>query len=85
MENIITNLRIPKDDYLQVKTEAAEMGFSLNEYLNFLIRDLSIRRRLDTVCRDNKNKNFWDLPKISGHKKGSRLEPEDTIIYESLR
>jgi len=77
---IVTNLRIEKEKWVQIKSQASEMGMSVNEYVNYLITDLSIKREL---INDFDKAPIWQLPEI--HKKVKYapmgLSEEDEIIY----
>lgn len=88
-EPIVTNLRISRDDWLQLKTVAAELGMSVNEYINYLIRDLSAKRELlpdikqDQTSR--KNAPIWSLGDIAKKVKKApirKLSADDIAIYE---
>ena len=77
---VVTNLRIDKEKWLQVKSQASEMGMSVNEYINYLITDLSIKREL---IDDFDKAPIWQLPEI--HKKIKSkpmgLSEDDEVIY----
>jgi len=77
---VVTNLRIDKEKWLQIRSQASEMGMSVNGYINYLITDLSMKRELIT---DYNKAPIWQLPEI--HKKiKSRpmgLSENDEIIY----
>lgn len=78
---IVTNLRIDENDWLQLKSEAGEIGMSVNEYVNFLLRDLSIRRSLNPKKEDAL---FWRLGELSRKFKPEplgELSEDDKIIY----
>lgn len=78
---VVTNLRLPENDWLQIKTIAAELGMSINEYLNYLIQDLSAKRQLSPNIT---KRNFvWDLDNLAGikNKPLGALSKEDKIIY----
>lgn len=79
---VITNIRLPKQDWLQVKTTAAELGMSINEYVNFLIRDRSQARELNAPTK--KVRSIWDLPSIAKESKEDvfPLSADDELIYE---
>lgn len=87
---IVTNLRINRDDWLQLKTVAAELGMSVNEYINYLIRDLSTKRELSPDMKLNKrferkNAPIWELGDIAKRIKKTpmgKLSPDDMAIYE---
>lgn len=83
---IVTNLRIDEADWLQIKAEAAELGVSVNEYLNAIIRKTSARLELalekQTPLRENRY-SIWNLPNLAKIKsKPMGLSKEDKIIYE---
>lgn len=77
---VITNLRVDREKWLQIRSQASEMGMSVNKYINYLITDLSMKRELIT---DYNKAPIWQLPEI--HKKiKSRpmgLSEDDEIIY----
>lgn len=77
---IVTNLRIEEDSWLQLKSEAGELGMSVNEYINFLLRDLSNRRLFNPKKRDAL---FWRLGELSKMKSEplGELSEDDKIIY----
>lgn len=79
-KKIVTNLRIDEEKWLQIKSQASEMGMSVNEYINYLITDLSTKRELIT---DFDKAPIWQLPEI--HKKIKSkpmgLSEDDEIIY----
>lgn len=79
---VVTNLRVEKNLWLQIKSQASEMGMSVNEYVNYLITDLSIKREL---INDFDKVPIWQLSEL--HKKIKStpmgLSDEDEIIYGS--
>ncbi|MBU1104432.1 hypothetical protein L6255_01070 [Candidatus Parcubacteria bacterium] len=83
---ITTNVRFPESQWLQVKVEAAEMGFSINQYINRIIEQSSMQKRLALTIKDNKSPavSFWNLPKIAkkwSKRKVLEMSEEDKIIY----
>lgn len=82
---IVTNLRIDKNDWLQVKTVAAELGMSVNEYINYLIRDLSAKLELTPPKNPKKGATLLRLSEISKKFKPEpmgELSEDDKVIYE---
>lgn len=87
---IVTNLRVDENDWLQIKTMAAEMGMSVNEYVNYLIKDLSLKREFFTDKKNAKRKvkklaPIWKLGEITKKVKSSplgELSSDDKLIYE---
>lgn len=77
---VITNLRINKNDWLQLKTMAAELGMSANEYINFLIEDFSKKRTFPSKIKSSSS--FWDLSRFSKIiDKPMGMSKDDKIIY----
>lgn len=87
---VTTNLRLPREDWLQVKTDAAEDGISFNEYIKNMIwecgtgRSLGVRHQPQKRNKSQKPKlTIWDLPKLAKIKdKPMGMSKEDKIIYE---
>ncbi|MDO8657789.1 MAG: DUF1564 family protein [Candidatus Levybacteria bacterium] len=88
---IVTNLRIDKEDWVQIKILAAEMGISVNEYINYLIKDLSLKRELlsdksiKSAKKSKKTASIWKLGEIAKKIKSSPMEElssDDKLIYE---
>lgn len=87
---VITNLRINKHDWLQIKAVAAELGMSVNAYINYLIRDLSAKREFLPDIKPNqaisrKTAPIWALGDITKRIKPTpigHLSADDTAIYE---
>ena len=85
---VVTNLRIDRHDWLQLKAVAGELGMSVNEYVNYLIRDLSAKRELlpDVKHKKKSGKSapIWKLGDIAKKIKRApmdELSPDDKIIY----
>lgn len=83
-KKIVTNLRIDENDWLQIKAEAGEMGMSINEYINYIIRKISVRIELalDKDIPQKEKYSIWNLAglaKIPG--KTMKMSDEDRIIY----
>lgn len=89
-KQVVTNLRINKHDWLQIKAVAAELGMSVNAYINYLIIDLSAKRELLPDMKPNqavsrKTAPIWALGDIAKRIKPTpigELSPDDTAIYE---
>ncbi|MBI4036552.1 hypothetical protein HY386_01565 [Candidatus Daviesbacteria bacterium] len=80
-KKIVTNLRIDEIDWLQVKTTAAELGMSANEYINYLIRDLSTKLEL-TFPEKVPTLKLSEISKKVKPKPMGELSEIDKIIYE---
>lgn len=86
-KKIVTNLRIDENDWLQVKTVAAELGMSVNEYINYLLQNIVSKAQFGypKKSRIKKRKSIYDLLPVllkGRHKdKGLGLSEDDKIIY----
>lgn len=82
---IVSNIRIPESDWLQVKAAASDLGISVNRYINYAIEKFTIARELSNEPRSEKKTQFsiWNLPKISNSikMKPMGLSKEDEEIY----
>lgn len=88
---VVTNLRIPREDWLEVKHAAGELGMSTNSYLNHLIKESSLKRQLGVPLSQKKKqitdkKSFWNLWKELSKQKVEpigEMKEDDKIIYET--
>lgn len=82
---ITTNLRMPENMWLQVKSAAGELGISVNEYLNTIIWEVSGKKQLGIKPQKKRasEKKFWELYKLMDdiEYKPMGLSKEDEIIY----
>lgn len=78
---VTTNLRLPRQDWLMIKTLAAEEGKSFNEYIKKMIvaSALSVGKRK----KEKKVMSIWDLRDVARASKGKAMElsEDDKIIY----
>lgn len=83
MDIITTNVRIKRDDLLQIKAIAAEAGMSFNEYVNFILHQQSLAQELGISIK-NSTSPIWLLADVATRKmqSGSNLSKEDQEIYE---
>lgn len=81
---VVTNVRMGKDDWFQVKSIAGELGMSVNEYINYIIRKVTTIRELRGLKSiDKRDASIWELSSI-GKPKGREkyLSKEDSTVYE---
>lgn len=83
---VVTNLRMPEVDWLQMKSMAAERGMSVNAYVRAVIDDFSNKDMLAVKGRmDRARAPIWKLPELargSNKDKGKyELSEDDKIIY----
>lgn len=88
MKNIVTNLRIPENDWFRVKAEAANLGVSVNTYMKQLIDAATIQQMIPDRRTGKKSKKshyqpLWDIiEKISKiPNKPMDASEDDKIIY----
>ena len=76
---VVTNLRVPREEWNQLKAIAAERGMSANEYINFLMRNVIS----PATSWKYKAGGIWDMPKLAKRAiKRGELSRDDKIIYE---
>jgi hypothetical protein len=83
-DTVVTNLRIKKSDWLQIRAAAAESGMSANEYVNYLLKHLVASQELiGEIKPDKKMAPIWKLKDVasSGRKKPKGLSSRDKVIY----
>ncbi|MBI2036542.1 hypothetical protein HYT17_02850 [Candidatus Microgenomates bacterium] len=80
---VVTNLRVDEVDWLQIKAEAAELGMSINEYINSIIKKASVRAELALEKQSPKKPySIWNLPELAKIKdEPMELSEQDKIIY----
>ncbi len=83
LHKVVTNLRVDEIDWLQIKAEAAELGMSVNEYINSIIKKTSVRVELALEKQAPKKlSSIWNLPELAKMKdEPMELSEQDKIIY----
>lgn len=72
---VVTNLRLPRSEWIMVRSLAAEEGISVNSFVRKMITRFSNVFQL-------KNPSIWNLPKLaSGKDQPMGLSAEDEEIY----
>ena len=46
VQTVVTNVRMPKDEWIQIKIAAAEAEMSANEYVHYAIRAFATHKQL---------------------------------------
>ena len=73
---VITNLRVPPDDWNQLRAIAAERGMSANQYINLLMRNV-----ISPHAPEGRS-NLWSMPKLAKKAKAiGFLSPDDNTFY----
>lgn len=64
---IVSNIRVPENDWLQVKIAASDLGMSVNQYINYALEKFTTMRELSKEPNGEKRKyiSIWDLPKMA--------------------
>lgn len=77
---IVTNLRVPVEDWNQLKAIAAERGMSANQYLNYLMR----KEVVAPLTKETKPRmSIWEIPKLAKKPvRGLDLSADDKLTYE---
>ena len=86
---VVTNLRIPQENWLQVKAEAAQYGISVNDYIQRLIDEKSRKTffayKEKGVKRQAKKRRLyqplWDIIDKPYNRKPMGASEDDKIIY----
>ena len=78
---VTTNLRLPRQDWLMIKTLAAEEGKSFNEYIKKIIVTSALS--VGKGKKEKKIMSIWDLRDVARASKGKAMElnEDDKIIY----
>jgi hypothetical protein len=79
-QTVSTNLRISKQNWLQIKSIASSLDMSANHYINEIINFYSTQQILDMLPKNKKQAPIWRLSQIkTGQGKG--LSQQDASIY----
>lgn len=84
---VITNLRLPKTEYIQMKILAANAGVSVNEYIRKAVKQSAVQKMMavETVPQKSTVSSFYDdmlkLAKSAPHVKVYDVSDDDAIIY----
>ena len=80
---VTTNVRIPINEWIQVKIAAAEAGMSINEYVNYTTRVVSVYKQLFGKPQKEEDKYAAMLAIIKKKTKGKPMgwSKEDGTIY----
>jgi len=86
---VVTNVRMPQEDYLQVKAMAAELGISVNQYIHSVVVGSATQRMMRDTKRTRrvKHQSFYEamlalaLSVSKTKKKPLGLSEEDEVIY----
>lgn len=84
-KTVVSNIRVPYDEWTKIRVNAAEMGMSINEYIRFVINQASIKQELIPAAKTKKaDLPIWKIYKLAAKKKkGKGLSVEDKIVYEA--
>ena len=80
---VTSNLRLPRQDWLMIKTLAAEEGKSFNEYMRALAENMALSLTGENEGKRGKKLSIWDLPRVARGIKGKPMgaNEDDKIIY----
>lgn len=80
---IVTNIRMPKEDWKQMKAIASELGMSLNEYMTISGKIVSTYRTLFGYSKKSHDpyRAMWNIIRKKSTSKSQGLSQEDEAIY----
>ncbi|MDO8610038.1 MAG: hypothetical protein Q7R95_05790 [bacterium] len=80
---VVTNLRMERHEWLQIKAMAGEAGLSVNEYIKTMLRKIEARKNLGLDTHEKAMIRFIrGIERISKMKnKPMGASEEDKIIY----
>lgn len=88
MKTIVTNLRIPEEDWMKVKAAAANSGMSANEYMKTIIDDATRREffayeeKSSAVRKKTRfYESLWRVIEKPYKRKPMEASEEDKAIY----
>lgn len=79
---VVSNIRIPENEWRQIKIMAAELGMSVNQFLREIINQTILKKQFISL---NKKKlaPIWRVYQLAKKKgKAKKLSLEDQIVYE---
>lgn len=83
---VVSNLRTPQEDWIQVKIRAAELNMSVNEYLQWLVQKDIMKAQLESPKKKTTRKSIYKLLFELANKKYKRkpmgASEEDKAIYD---
>jgi len=80
---VVSNVRMPYEEWQQTRIHAAEMGMSVNEYIRYIINHVSTKNELiPPKNRKISDYPIWKIHQLSAKKKkGKGLSIDDKAIY----
>ena len=86
---VVTNLRMPADDWMRVKAAAANAGMSANKYIQYMFDEATKRdffgiTDLPTLPRKKTRfyESLWQIIEKPAKRKPMDASEEDKIIYD---
>ena len=84
---VVSNVRFPYEDWIIVKSGAAHMGMSINEYFQYLSNAETIKQMTGTKKKASKNTGYESLDELLKFAKTHKGKPmganeDDKIIYD---
>lgn len=79
---VVSNIRVPENEWKQIKIMATELGMSVNQFLREIINQTILKKQFIPL---NKKKlaPIWKVYQLAKKKdKDKKLSLEDEIIYE---
>lgn len=82
---IVSNVRFPEDQWLQLKTAAYQNGMSVNEYFKYLYKISSLMTSTGISMEDRKKSGYEAMDKFLKRKiigKPMGMSDDDKAIYD---
>lgn len=83
-KRVVSNIRFPEDEWIQLKSAAYSMGISVNEYIRFLFHTESIKSMTGVKTSKFKKSGYEAMGAfINRQRKGKPMgaSEDDKIIY----
>ena len=85
MKMIVSNLRLPKNEWQRIKIMAAERDLSINSYIRLVVKTYGVKMPLNSLpFSTTKSSSYpiWTISKLAKKKRQAKgLSKQDKIIY----
>jgi len=82
---VVSNIRFPEDEWLQLRAAASSMGMSVNEYMRYLFRTETIKSITGIKKTSSKARGYEALEAFINRRykrKPMGASEDDKIIYD---
>lgn len=79
---VVTNIRLPQEDYRQIKAVASQLGMSINEYIHVTVKEGTKNRQIRPAKKlKSVYEAFRELAMVKTKGKPMGWSKEDEAIY----